>query len=441
MDKSKLDTYQKALQVNLDPTKYGTIAEIGAGQEVARWFFRVGAAAGTIAKTISAYDMGVSDAIYGKSSRYVSHDRVLAMLDYEWQLLIERLDDTRGGEATFFAFADTISARNYQGTNICHGWMGIRFQSEPRGKPNTICVHVNMHDDTNYLQQLAIGVLGVNLIHAAVLHPGSLPQLMAELLDELSLKRTEVDCMSVDGPLFEKEDKHAVLLALLENKLTEAVGFSASGQPIEPMAFIYKCPVVLERGTFAAADPIYGRILKAAGKQLQKEGVDSRRAVAEVFEMTTNSANKIDAISSAQVLNRLEGLFAFKRPIIVSAYAEGYRVTKLLRRYTSEPIRFAMGISHLVQVFGPQHYEHLRGGIVEGLGRLIATGVRIYVCAMDASNLRQHLEACNVDLHGWHQPEDGMASISNTKPVGAERHLYSYLLETGALLPLDSEDF
>ena len=437
MEKPHLDTYQKALQVNLDPTKYGTIAEIGAGQEVARWFFRVGASAGTVAKTMSAYDMGVSDAIYGKSTRYVSHDRVLAMLDHEWELLVARLADSRGDESTFFAFADTISARNYQGTNVCHGWMGIRFQSEPHGEPNTICVHVNMHDETNLLQQQAVGILGVNLIHAAAMHPGSLPRLMEGLLEELSLERTDVDYLSADGPLFEKEDKHAVLLALLENKLTMAVGFSAAGEPIEPMAFLYKCPIVLERGTFTTTDPIHLRILEGAGKQLQKEGVDSRRPVAEIFEMTTNSANKIDALSSAQVLERIEGLMAFKRPIIVSAYAMGYHLTKLLRRYTSEPIRFAMGISHVVQVFDPRHYGHLNGGIVEGLARLISAGVRVYVCAMDANDLRGHLEACNVNLNEWHLPENGIASIINTNPTSAERHLYSYLSEIGAVLPLE----
>jgi len=441
MDKSKLDTYQKALQVNLDPTKYGTIAEIGAGQEVARWFFRVGASAGTVAKTISAYDMGVSDAIYGKSSRYVSHDRVLAMLDHEWQLLIERLDDTRGGEVTFFAFANTISARNYQGTNICHGWMGIRFQSEPRGEPSTICAHVNMHDDTNFLQQQAIGVLGVNLIHAAVLHSGSLQVLMDELLSELSLGRVDVDYLSVAGSLFEDADKRATLLALLENDLTEAVGFSANGEPIEPMAFLYKCPVVLERGSFATAEPIHGRILKAAEEQLQKEGVDSRRPVAGIFEMSTNPLITGDEVSCSQVLERLDGLMAFKRPIIVSAYAEGYHLTKLLRRYTTEPIRFAVGISHLVQVFGPQHYEHLSGGIVEGLGRLIAAGVRIYVGPMDANELTRHLEANNISADQWQLPADGKASISNTMPIGAERHLYNYMSEVGALIPLDIQDF
>ncbi|MBN8248446.1 MAG: TonB-dependent receptor, partial [Verrucomicrobia bacterium] len=130
------DTHQKALQINLDPSKYGVFAEIGAGQEVARWFFRVGGASGTIAKSMSAYDMIVSDAIYGQSERYVSRQRLEAMLDHEYSLLVSRLRDKRGATTRFFVFADTVAARAFNRRDETHGWMGIRFQSEPGAEPS-----------------------------------------------------------------------------------------------------------------------------------------------------------------------------------------------------------------------------------------------------------------------------------------------------------------
>ena len=168
----QLDTHQKAVQINLDNTKYGTFAEIGAGQEVARWFFRVGGAAGTIAKSISAYDMTVSDAIYGASGRYVSRQRLETMLDYEYDLMNERLAAKRGENTRFFVFADTVATKSYTRKDNWHGWMGIRFQTGPGAEPSQIILHVSLLDRETILQQEAIGILGVNLIHAALYERG-----------------------------------------------------------------------------------------------------------------------------------------------------------------------------------------------------------------------------------------------------------------------------
>src|SRR5215213_9255219 len=186
------DTLQKALQINLDLRWYGTIAEIGAGQEVARWFFRAGGAAGTVAKSMSAYDMAVSDAIYGKSGRYVSKGRLQAMLDREFQLNLDRLGEERGDETAFFAFADTVVARSYRGGNECHGWMGVAFQSHPRDEASQIVLHVRMLDDEAALQQEALGVVGVNLLHAAFFLHHEPERLVESLLDRLTTGRSEV---------------------------------------------------------------------------------------------------------------------------------------------------------------------------------------------------------------------------------------------------------
>jgi hypothetical protein len=200
------DTHNRALKVNLDPKVFGTFAEIGAGQEVARWFLRVGGAAGTVAKTISAYDMTFSDEIYGKGTRYVSRGRVVSMLDGDDALLRERLDEPRGVDTQFFVFADTVAAKNYAGTNECHGWMGIRFQLAPRAEPSDVLLHVNMLDPTNLQQQQALGILGVNLIYASFFERDSIDALLDAIFSDLSLERLEVDVVELRGPAFSQID-------------------------------------------------------------------------------------------------------------------------------------------------------------------------------------------------------------------------------------------
>jgi hypothetical protein len=198
----KNDTHQKALSINLDGTIFGSFAEIGAGQEVARWFLRVGAASGTVAKTISAYDKEVSDDLYGSGTRYVSKPRLEAMLDNEWAQLLAQLHSTRGATAKFFAFVDTISARNYAGTNDCHGWIGLRFLQQAGGEPSQIVLHVNLRDSTNLRQQEAVGILGVNVMYATHRALGSSAEFLASLFEDLTLHRVEIDCVDVKGPAF-----------------------------------------------------------------------------------------------------------------------------------------------------------------------------------------------------------------------------------------------
>src|SRR6266849_2297179 len=221
MAEQKLDTNQKALRINLDARRYGTFAEIGAGQEVARWFFRAGGAAGTVAKTISAYDMAVSDAIYGPTERYVSRSRLKAMLDYEYALLLERLDEKRGATTAFFAFANTVTTRKEEG----HGWLGIKFQSEPGADASEIYIHVRMLDRENVRQQEALGVIGVNLIYGTF-HAHHQPDaLIRSLLDNLTWERVEVDTIRFAGPAFAGIDNRLMALQLVREGLTEAAMF------------------------------------------------------------------------------------------------------------------------------------------------------------------------------------------------------------------------
>jgi hypothetical protein len=210
------DTQQKALRINLDPRWYGTVAEIGAGQEVVRWFFRVGGAAGTVAKSISAYDMAVSDAVYGKADRYVSSGRLQGMLDHEFRLNVERLDEERGDENCFFAFADTVVARSYRGGNECHGWMGVKFQAQPHDEPSQIVMHVRMLDVEAWLQQEALGIVGVNLLYGAFFHHHEPDKLIESLLDRLTTGRIEIDMIAFRGIAFRRVDNRLMALKLVQ---------------------------------------------------------------------------------------------------------------------------------------------------------------------------------------------------------------------------------
>ena len=262
----KLDTHQKALTLNLDPSTFGSFAEIGAGQEVARWFLVVGGASGTVAKSISAYDKEVSDDLYGSGSRYVSRQRLEAMLDNEWAQLLTQLEKTRGSQTRFFSFVDTVSARNYAGTNDPHGWIGLRFQLQPGGPTNDILLHINLRDSSNVLQQEAIGILGVNLIHAAFYQLGTKESFFAGLAQDVPRERIEIDFVDFRGPAFASWDRSTLLAYLVHAGLAEAVFFSSTGAAVPPTEALYKKAVVLAPGYFGHVDPA-GNWAKPAPKR------------------------------------------------------------------------------------------------------------------------------------------------------------------------------
>src|SRR5579872_6308277 len=274
---TRLSTHQKALRINLDPIRYGTFAEIGAGQEVARWFFQVGGAAGSISKSISAYDMAVSDAIYGHCKRYVSRERLHSMLDHEHALNLERLRPSRADTTAFFVFADTVAARNHQGTNECHGWMGVKYQAHPRDEDSQILIHVRMLDRENSLQQEALGIVGVNLLYAAFfLHHK--PELTLEsLLDNLSTDRIEIDMIEFSGIEFRHVDNRVMSLKLVQLGLSGAAMFGAHGQVLQPAEVLHRKPVLVERGSFRPVTRVNMDMLSSAHDAFSKslEGTDS----------------------------------------------------------------------------------------------------------------------------------------------------------------------
>ncbi len=378
--RSSLDpTAERALTLNLDNEVYGTFAEIGAGQEVARWFFAVGGAAGTVAKTMSAYDMTVSDAVYGKAPRYVSRERVEEMLDHEYGLLHERLDGSRGDKTRFFAFADTAAARSYRGGNECHAWLGVRFQHALRAEPSDVLIHVRMLDTTNGLQQEAIGRLGVNLLYAA-LHRWREPQAMIELLlDDVGRDRIELDWVTVRGPAFPGIDNRLLALHLVRMGFTPAVLFDLQGVPQLASEAIRHAAVIVERGRFAPVTRLNLEMMALAREAFLADGQTEAGTVREIMEITMKNLRDRGQAEDADFLARVDLLAAAGKLVLVSDLGAFHDLGEYLAARTVKRTGLVLGLPLVRELFNERHYQNLNGGILEAFGRLFTHGVRLYV--------------------------------------------------------------
>lgn len=376
-----LGTDKKAFQINLDAKKYGTFAEIGAGQEVARRFFHVGGAAGTVAKTMSAYDMTFSDAIYGPTQRYVSRARLETMLDHEYSLLIERLDEKLGSVRTFFVFADTVAARSFKQHNESHGWLGVRFQAEPRGEPSQIIMHVRMLDESNVDQQEALGILGVNLLYGAYYHPKP-EELIASLHENLAPNRMQVDLIKFSGPAFSQVDNRLMSLQLVSQGLTDAVIFTSDGEMVQAADIVYKKSILVERGSFRPVTYATNDMLNGARSAfLKRSGVSDSQLVV-LMEMTLENLLAEGQLNHADFLARVDILGALGRTVMISKFGEYFRLASYLSRYTSGKIGLVMGVPSLLEIFDEKYYLSLEGGILEALGRMFKSGLNLYVYPM-----------------------------------------------------------
>lgn len=414
------DTHQKALAVNLDERVYGTIAEIGAGQETARSFFRAGGAAGTVAKTISAYDMTFSDAIYGPAKRYVSRERLRAMLDHEYHLLLERLDPTQGDHTTFFAFANTVAARSYVRNTDGHGWLGIRFQARPREAPSQIDLHVNLHGKQNVQDQESLGVLGVNLIYGAMYLRHDPDTLLVSIMDQLYPELVEVDMMEFSGPAFEDVDNRLMALRLVQHGMSNAALFTADRHVAQVADALWKKAVIVERSRFRPPTKFTIDLLDKAQRAFRDDTGLQADDVAVLLEMTLTNLVEDEHIDAADFLYRADILCALGRNVLISNYGEYYRLAQHLFRHTSGPIAVAMGLPSLRELFDEKYYDHLPGGILESFGRLFKHDLRLYVAPeLDAgSGLQRDVHQLEVDRH--------------------LRHLYAHLLENGFVKPLET---
>src|SRR6266513_4122677 len=376
-----LGTNKKAFQINLDAKKYGTFAEIGAGQEVARRFFHVGGASGTVAKTISAYDMTFSDAIYGTADRYVSRNRLQTMLDHEYDLLLERLNEKLGSERTFFVFADTVAARSFKQHNESHGWLGVRFQAEKRGDPSQIIIHVRMLDEANVDQQEALGVIGVNLLYGAFYYHEP-EKLISSLQENLAPGRIEVDMIKFSGPTFHGADNRLMSWQLVSQGLTNAVMFKADGETVQPAEVFYKKAILVERGSFRPVTYATNDMLDGARRAFLAQSASSESDLVVLMEMTLANLLAEGKLNHADFLARVDMLGALGGTVLISKFGEYYRLAGYLSRYTNRTIGLVMGVPSLMEIFDEKYYLNLEGGILEALGRMFKQGLKLYVYPM-----------------------------------------------------------
>ncbi|MGY1832896.1 TonB-dependent receptor [Geodermatophilus sp. SYSU D01180] len=413
-----VDTLQKALQINLDLRWYGTIAEIGAGQEVARWFFRAGGAAGTVAKSMSAYDMAVSDAVYGKADRYVSKGRLQAMLDREFQLNVDRLGDQRGDDTSFFAFADTVVARSYRGGNECHGWMGVKFQAHPRDEPSQVVVHVRMLDDEAPQQQEALGIVGVNLLHAAFFQHHEPDRLVESLLDRLTTGRIEIDLLEMSGIEFRMVDNRVMALKLVQVGLSGAAMFGPDRKVLQPSEALRKKAILVERGSFRPPTVVNLDMLEAARTAFERDPAVAEREVLVLAELTmANLRAGGDVVDRRDFLARADLLAACGLPVLISDYLAHHRLAAYLAWRTDGRIGMVMGLPSLLELFDEDRHAGLPGGILESFGRLFKNDLRLFVYPM----LR-----------------DGQVVTVDTLEVADQlRPLFDYLNRRGSFVGLD----
>jgi hypothetical protein len=435
----KLDTHHKALTLNLDAAAFGSFAEIGAGQEVSHWFFVVGGASATVAKTVSAYDKEVSDDLYGSGSRYVSRQRLEAMLDKEWAQLLAQLSATRGSHTRFFSFVDTVSARNFAGTNDAHGWVALRFQLQPGGPANDVLLHINMRDPSNVRQQEAIGILGVNLIYAAFYQLQVEESFLAGLGEDVVKERIEIDYIDLRGPAFEGWDRRALLARLVSKGFAEAVFFPSQGPAVPPTEALYKKAVVLAPGYFGHGDPphsqVHMRLLAAAIQELQKELGETKVTPAGFFCLTAAPLTREKPLPEVpDLLRRINALLAAGGDVLLFRQSELYQMQTLVSRYTQAPVRFVVGISLMIAAF-EGIYGNLEGRLLEALARLFTQNVRIYAYPMTSAELRERLTALHASDWEWTET-NGMVSADQVRHAPPLGLLFAYLLASNFLVPI-----
>ena len=426
MDKniSSRTTLEKALRINLDDKKYGTIVEIGAGQEVDRQFFKSGAAAGTIAKTMSAYDMQFSDAIYGvqEDRRYVSRSRVQAMLKKEFGLVIERVSQTRSPSSRYFSYAATVAARSFKGDNECHAWCGIRVQMYPGAEPSDIILHVRMRDSSADRQQQALGILGVNLIYAAYFYFENPQTIIDSLTDNLEQGRIEIDSISFDGPYFEEVDNRAINLHLIRSWKTRAIMFRPDGSVAVPAEMLYKKNVLAIRGTFKPVTRLNVDMIEQGLKSFTGlDGITSENSVA-LAEISLNDMQGKDLMATREDLIERVGLLnKLGYSVMISDYTRYFTLRAYFRQFTQKQIGIVVGIMNIRQIFDESSYRGVEGGILEGFGKLFPDNTRLLVYP-EIDNTGEYVDFRSIAL-----------------PPNL-RYLYRHLLENDFLFGIECSD-
>lgn len=401
LDRVVLSANQKALRINLNPDVYGTFAEIGAGQEVVRYFFRAGGASGTIAKAMSAYDKDFSDAIYGKEDkgRYVCKPRLVNMLSHEYRLIEERLRRKDHPSKKFFAFADTVTTINFQKTVLGHGWMGVKFQTDPEKEANTLIIHARLHESDALLQQATVGTLGVNLLYGCFYFFDKPKEMLLSLYDNLSRSQVEIDMIQVTGPDFDHVDNRLLSLQLVKNGMTEAVIFSPDGRNIQAADILYKKNILALRGSFRPVTKVNIDMIMKGFKLFEKEYRVDQDNIQVLFELTLNNLRAEGDLDEQDFLDRADILCSLGQTVLVSNYSKYYKLVEFFSKYTSKRMGIIMGTNMLMELFNEKYYRDLNGGILEAFGILFSRDLKIYLYPFQDLETGELLTSKNCPIH------------------------------------------
>ncbi len=419
-ERTIFSTKQKAVKINIEDNVFGTLAEIGGGQEVARAFFQAGGASGTVAKSISAYDKTFSDYYYNnnKPGRYVSDDRLIKMLNKEYEDLQNVITNNIANNTLFFSFADTVETLNYHKTNNSHGWMGVRFQISERSKPNEVKIHFNLKENDSTLQQYTLGTLGVNLIYACFHYNQRPNTFLQSLMDNLDNYRIEIDTASMIGPDLEYVDNRLLGVQLVKNGMTHAVMFDKQGNIARPADMIYKKNVIAIRGSFRPITYVGFDMIKSSIHMLKRECEEYDKTKTVVLcEITMRNLMASGELDERDFLARVDILNGMNQNVMVSNYTYFYRLTEFFNRYTINKLRVVIGVPTLKNLVQPKFYNDLKGGIMEAFGKLFAQNVKLYVYPLIENKRLQTGKLLNVseDLFYLYQH-----LINNNKIVDLE---------------------
>ncbi len=417
-----VDTSRKALLINLEESIYGSFAEIGGGQEVSRHFFISGGSSGTVAKTISAYDMVFSDTLYGKRSdkRYVSESRLLQMMDFEYNNLINVLGDIRDNNTRFFSFCNTVSTLNYKKDNEAHGWLGVRFQLSPGGEPNDVVLHTRLLENDSQLQQNTLGVLGVNLIYACFFNYNHPNIFLKSLTENISKDRIEIDMISMRGPELDYVDNRLLAVQLVKNEMTSASIFNRHGNVMQPNDLLYKQNIMLLRGSFRPITYVGFDMLKTGFSLFKKDVGFKKEKTVVLCEMTMNNLMSTGEFDERDFLDRVDILCGMGQNVMVSNFREFYKLTVWLKRFKLENIRMVIGALTFKNVIDEKYYQHLRGGIMEALGKLFIDNLRVYI------------------YPGKEKNDNEIITVENMPLSDNIKHLYKYILDNGFIVNIDN---
>lgn len=396
-----ISTENKCTRLNLNENIYGTFAEIGAGQETVRHFFRARNPKGTIAKTLSAYDKDFSDAIYGldPQNRYVTEYRLKSMLHYETQLIEKRISRVKHPNKMFFSFANTVAtidwAKKYKG----HGWIGIRFQREPKQDYSEIILHVQLHENSAAHQQISLGIMGVNLIYAAYYQSSDPKLVIQHLYDHLDTGKIEIDSINFNGPIFKNVDNRLMSLHLVKNEITDAVMFGKDGNNILPASVLYKKNLLTLRGSFRPVTNINLDMFRTSRRLFMKEkGVEKSNTVI-IFEMTLNNLKAEGEIDEKDFLDRADLLCASGHNVMISNFQEYYKVVEYFSQYTKAKLGLVMGVDNLEDIFNEKYYRQLSGGILEAFGKMFFKSLKVYLYPMLDEETGEIITSKNLKVH------------------------------------------